>query len=59
MARAQRRNADTVVPGNRDHRSSDSRTALQADLARCYGVSQATISRLAAFSPFGASAVSA
>jgi DNA invertase Pin-like site-specific DNA recombinase len=30
--------------------------AVQADLARTYGVSQATISRLAAPSPFGASA---
>ena len=30
--------------------------AVQADLARSYGVSQATISRLAAPSPFGASA---
>jgi DNA invertase Pin-like site-specific DNA recombinase len=31
--------------------------AVQADLARTYGVSQATISRLAAPSPFGASGV--
>ena len=33
--------------------------AVQADLARSYGVSQATISRLAAPGPFGASAVGA
>jgi DNA invertase Pin-like site-specific DNA recombinase len=33
--------------------------AVQADLARSYGVSQATVSRLAAPSPFGASAVDA
>lgn len=33
--------------------------AVQADLARSYGVSQATISRLAAPSPFGASGVGA
>jgi predicted transcriptional regulator len=31
----------------------------QADLARSYGVSQATISRLAAPGPFGVSAVGA
>jgi DNA invertase Pin-like site-specific DNA recombinase len=33
--------------------------AVQADLARSYGVSQATISRLAAPSPFAASAADA
>jgi Helix-turn-helix domain of resolvase len=33
--------------------------AVQADLARSYGVSQATISRLAAPSPFEASPVGA
>jgi|SRR6516164_11038591 hypothetical protein len=33
--------------------------AVQADLARSYGVSQATISRLAAPSPFEASGVAA
>jgi DNA invertase Pin-like site-specific DNA recombinase len=33
--------------------------AVQADLARSYGVSQATISRLAAPSPFGPSAAGA
>jgi DNA invertase Pin-like site-specific DNA recombinase len=33
--------------------------AVQADLARSYGVSQATISRLAAPSPFEASAAGA
>ena len=33
--------------------------AVQADLARSYGVSQATISRLAAPGLFGASAVGA
>jgi hypothetical protein len=33
--------------------------AVQADLARSYGVSKATISRLAAPSPFGASAAGA
>jgi transcriptional regulator with XRE-family HTH domain len=33
--------------------------AAQAELARSYGVSQSTISRLAAPGPFGASAVGA
>jgi hypothetical protein len=55
LSRSHLRRWRSVALGGPLQRASEG--AVQADLARTYGVSQATISRLAAPGPFGVSEV--